>query len=132
MLKIDATLERLAKICLALPGTKMTITWGEPHFRVGDKIFSGYGKEDGRMVIGFKLALDHALGITADPRFRPAKYGGPHGWVSMDISGRKDWKLIAALVDESYRLIAPKRLVAQLESPQAPPPPRRPRKPSPA
>ncbi len=31
----------MRKICLSLPDTKETLTWGEPHFRVGDKIFAG-------------------------------------------------------------------------------------------
>ena len=41
------TLERFRKICLELPNTKETITWGEPHFRVGEKIFAGYGEKAG-------------------------------------------------------------------------------------
>ena len=41
--KIDRALARLRKICLALPDTKETLTWGEPHFRVGEKIFCGFG-----------------------------------------------------------------------------------------
>ena len=28
-------LERLREICLALPDTKETLTWGSPYFRVG-------------------------------------------------------------------------------------------------
>jgi len=51
------TLERFRKICLELPNTKETITWGEPHFRVGEKIFAGYGEKDGHPSIGFKLVI---------------------------------------------------------------------------
>ncbi len=29
--------DRLRAVCLALPDTKETLTWGEPHFRVGEK-----------------------------------------------------------------------------------------------
>ena len=43
----DDPLERLREICLALPDTKETLTWGSPYFRVGEKIFAGYGEEDG-------------------------------------------------------------------------------------
>lgn len=42
----DPVLEKLRRICLALPNTKETMTWGSPHFRVGEKIFTGYGTED--------------------------------------------------------------------------------------
>ena len=38
-------LNRLRRICLELPDTHETLTWGEPHFRVRDKIFAGFGEE---------------------------------------------------------------------------------------
>lgn len=60
MARTDAVLTRIREICLSLPDTKETITWGKPHFRVGEKIFAGCGEEDGRQVIGFKLQMAHA------------------------------------------------------------------------
>ena len=39
-------LERVREICLALPDTRETLTWDSPYFRVGDKIFAGYGDTD--------------------------------------------------------------------------------------
>ncbi len=115
MLKSDRVFARLSKICLALPETSVRLTWGEPHFRVGEKIFSGYGQEDGVFRAGFKLEMDHAAAIVSDPRFRRARYVGHKGWVSMDLSGAVDWSLVEALVRESYSLIAPKKLVARLD-----------------
>jgi predicted DNA-binding protein (MmcQ/YjbR family) len=102
-------------ICLALPETKETLTWGQPHFRVGEKIFAGCGEEKGRTVIGFKLDMDHADAIIQDPRFWRAPYVGHKGWVSMDASGVDDWDEVRPLVLESYRLIAPRRTVARLD-----------------
>lgn len=52
-------------ICLSPPETKETLTWGQPHFRVGEKIFAGCGDEKGRTVIGFKLDMDHADATVA-------------------------------------------------------------------
>jgi predicted DNA-binding protein (MmcQ/YjbR family) len=124
-------LNRIRKICLALPDTKETPTWGEPHFRVGEKIFAGYGIEDGKPTLGFKLERAHAAAILADPRFRRAKYVGHAGWVSMDVSQVRDWDEVAALLFESYRLIAPKRSLAKLEQVPARPG-RRPRAAAPA
>ena len=91
----NAVLSRLRKICLA-----------EPHFRVGEKIFCGYGKEKGISTIGFKLERDHAEMIVTDERFWPAPYVGRHGWVSMDASRIDDWKRVRGLILESYGLIA--------------------------
>lgn len=103
-----ASLEKITALCLALPDTKLTLTWGSPHFRVADKIFCGYGDEDGKPVMGLKLTMGHARAVVAEPRFWPAKYVGKHGWVSMDVSQRKSWDEVAALIRESYELIAPK------------------------
>ncbi|MXZ99647.1 MAG: MmcQ/YjbR family DNA-binding protein [Acidimicrobiaceae bacterium] len=111
---VDA-LERLREICLALPDTKETLTWGLPHFRVGDKIFAGYGDEDGTPTVGFKLEKPHAEAIAADRRFTPSKYVGRHGWVTMDLSYVEDWGHVEDLILESFHLIAPKRTLAKLD-----------------
>jgi predicted DNA-binding protein (MmcQ/YjbR family) len=103
-------------ICLSLPDTEETMTWGEPHFRVMGKIFSGYGKEKGKETIGFKLEMEHAdILVTSDPRFSRAPYVGHKGWVSMDVKKIDDWDEVRDLVLESYRLIAPKKSLAKLE-----------------
>ena len=115
-MRMNQILARMRKICLALPETKETPTWGQPHFRVGEKIFAGCGEEKGRRVIGFKLEREHAEVIVHDPRFWPAPYVGKHGWVSMDAERVSDWGQVRELVLESYRLIAPRRLVERLEA----------------
>ena len=107
-------LTRVRAICLSFPDTKETMTWGKPHFRVGEKIFAGFGEEKGRASIGFKLEMDHARAILRDERFTPAPYVGHKGWVSMDMSGRIDWDQLRDLIEESYELIAPKRSLAKL------------------
>ncbi len=106
---MPSVLQRLRAICLALPDTRETLTWGEPHFRVGDKIFAGCGDEQGRLKIGFKLDKEHAAArVQSDPRFTPAPYVGRHGWVSLDAAQVRDWNEVRALITESYRLIAPR------------------------
>ena len=112
-----STLETVRRICLSLPETEETPTWGKPHFRVKRKIFAGYGEEKGRETIGFKLEMEHAeLLVQNDKRFTRAPYVGHKGWVSMDAAGAKDEKELRSLILESYRLIAPKKLVAQLDA----------------
>jgi predicted DNA-binding protein (MmcQ/YjbR family) len=120
MSKIDPILTKMREICLSLPDTKETITWGQPHFRVGDKIFSGYGEEKGKKVIGFKLEMDHADAMLDDPRFWRAPYVGHKGWVSMDATLVRQWEEVRLLVHESYRLIAPKKSLAKLTQAAAP------------
>ena len=110
----DATFRKVRALCLALPDTKLTMTWGSPHFRVGEKIFCGFGGEGGKRVLGVKLGMSHAKSVVKEPRFWPAPYVGKHGWVSMDIAQRKSWDEVAALIRESYELIAPKASRAKL------------------
>jgi len=119
-MKGSSVLDQMRAICLALPETRETLTWGQPHFRVGEKIFAGCGEEKGRVVIGFKLDMDHADAIIQDPRFWRAPYVGHKGWVSMDAGGVDDWDEVRPLVLESYRLIAPRRTVARLDGGAAP------------
>jgi predicted DNA-binding protein (MmcQ/YjbR family) len=109
-------LKRISDICLTLPDTELTMTWGEPHFRVANKIFCGYGKEKGKETIGFKLDMEHAdILVRNDPRFTRAPYVGHKGWVSMDANAVKEWDEVRTLVLESYRLIAPKKTLAKLD-----------------
>src|SRR5262249_47056163 len=114
-MKTRSVLDHMRDICLALPDTKETLTWGEPHFRVGEKIFAGCGDAKGRSVIGFKLEMARAAAGVQDPRFGRAPSVGHRGWVSMDAAAVDDWNEVRALVHESYRLIAPRRTVARLD-----------------
>jgi predicted DNA-binding protein (MmcQ/YjbR family) len=122
MPKADNVLERVREICLSLPDTKETPTWGKPHFRVGDKIFAGCGEENGILSIGFKLHMEHAVDIVVhDRRFSRAPYVGHKGWVSLDASnGVRDWDEVRELIIESYELIAPKRTLAKLAATGSP------------
>lgn len=113
--KPELVLSKMREICLGLPDTKETLTWGYPHFRVGEKIFAGWGEEKGKQSIGFKLEMDHADAMVMnDVRFTRAPYVGHKGWVSMDPTTIKDWNEVRDLVFESYRLIAPKRSLARV------------------
>jgi predicted DNA-binding protein (MmcQ/YjbR family) len=124
-------LDRIRAICLSLPDTKETPTWGKPHFRVGEKIFAGCDEDGGaeedrgeakarhhraRVVVSFKLAMGHAFTITQMPGFWPAPYVGHKGWVSMDVTRVTDWDAVRELILESYRLIAPKKSVVKLDA----------------
>src|SRR5688572_14682468 len=94
----EEALQKMREICLSLPDTKETLTWGQPHFRVGEKIFTGCGEDKSRCVISFKLEMEHAVSIIEDPRFWRAPYVGNKGWVAMDALQVKDWEEVRALV----------------------------------
>ena len=55
-------------------------------------------------------------GIDADPRFFVPAYVGAYGWRACDLAARSvDWTEAHELVDASYRITAPKRLIAELD-----------------
>ena len=117
-------LERLRRMCLALPETNEKEAWGDPTWRVRDRIFAMQkgNFEGGRPTVWLKAAEGaQAVLVGSDPgRFFVPPYVGKEGWVGayLDVA-RVDWDELAELVEDSYRLIAPKRLVAQLDRRQA-------------
>jgi predicted DNA-binding protein (MmcQ/YjbR family) len=108
---------RLRRVCLALPEAAEKEAWGDPTFRVRDKIFAMEKRGDGRVSLWAKAppgAQEHL--VTADPeRFFVPPYVGHKGWIGMRLDAGPDWDEVAEVVRRSYRLIAPKRLVALLE-----------------
>lgn len=82
-----------------------------------NKIFAMQHRMEGRpslWVKGLPGAQDVLTSTEPDRFFRPP-YVGQHGWVGawFDRDG-VDWDQLAALVDEAYRITAPKRLVRLL------------------
>jgi hypothetical protein len=112
------SLSRLRPICLALPEAEERETWGEPTFRVRDKIFCMHRTDTGEPALWCKAPPgSQAILVGADPRrFFVPPYVGPRGWVGMRLDGKVDWREVALLVTRSYRMTAPKRLVQKLPS----------------
>ena len=55
--------------------------------------------------------------VDADPElFFVPPYMGPGGWVGVRLDRKPDWDGIADLIEESYRMVAPKRVLAMLDS----------------
>lgn len=116
-LTTDEVLERLREICLSLPRTKETLTWGKPHFRVGEKIFCGCGDQKGEPTIGLKLTTADSKRIMKAPGITKAAYSRPNdGWIAIQPNDFDDWDEINRMVLESYRLVAPKKILKLLES----------------
>lgn len=109
--------QRLRAICLALPEAEERETWGDPTFRVRDKIFAMEKRGDGRLSLWCKAPEgSQAVLVGADPeRFFVPPYVGHKGWVGMRLDKSPDWNEVQALVRRSYRLIAPRRLAALVD-----------------
>ncbi len=121
----DPGLAELRAICFALPGVEERISHGRPTFRTA-KIFAAFGGSE-KIRPGEHRQVPSALiftpdpvdlpAIDQDPRFFVPAYYGPYGGRAIDLADpATDWDEIAELVDASYRLVAPKRLLAELDA----------------
>src|SRR3954462_1737261 len=118
----DATLERLRAICLPFPEAVETGGVGSPSFKVRDKIFAM--RHPMRLPTGDRPSFwckarpgMQAVLVSADPeRFAVPPYVGRHGWIAIYLDGDVDLDELADLVEESYRMTVPKRLVARLDA----------------
>lgn len=124
-------LARLRAICLALPEATENVAWGDPTWRVRDKIFAMQkGNDDGgRPSVWLKVEGDgQGMLVETQPAlFFVPPYLGHKGWVGIYMDAEAvPWALVEELVRESYRLVAPKRLAARLGEAPPPPKPRRP------
>jgi predicted DNA-binding protein (MmcQ/YjbR family) len=115
-------LVRLRKLCLTLPEAHEVEAWGEPTFRVRNKLFAMYASPGnhhgaGRPAVWCKAAPGNQQLMLrhAPARFFVPPYVGPSGWVGIYLDGDVDWPELADLLVDSYRLIAPKRLVAAMD-----------------
>jgi predicted DNA-binding protein (MmcQ/YjbR family) len=113
-------LRQLRKVCLALPEATEKVAWGEPTFRVRDKIFAMFTDNhhgDGRVSLWCKAppGVQEVL-VGADPRrFYVPPYVGHKGWVGVRLDVKVDWDEVADMVKDSYVMTAPKRLAALLD-----------------
>lgn len=113
-------LNRLRRLCLALPEAHEVEAWGEPTFRVRNKLFAMYASPDnhhgaGRPAVWVKAAaMNQAIMVKAQPdHYFVPPYVGPSGWIGvwLDGAGSEDLK---DLLQDAYLLVAPKRLGALL------------------
>jgi hypothetical protein len=109
--------QRLRKICLALPETSERLSHGAPTFFVRDKraflmvLTDHHG--DGRFAIWCAAAdgMQRML-VEADPeRFFVPPYVGHRGWLGVRLDRGLDWDELAGIAEDAYAEIAPARLV---------------------
>jgi predicted DNA-binding protein (MmcQ/YjbR family) len=110
--------QELRRCALAYPEATEEFPWGDRVAKVRGKIFAFVGLSEGEVRLTVKLpqSADAALAL---PRASPTSYGlGKAGWVTLRFAKGDTIAPLAVLrewIDESYRAVAPKRLVAALE-----------------
>ena len=115
--------EKVRRFALGLPGATEEFPWGETVAKVDKKVFVFLGVTDAGHPLGLTVKLKdetaHAH-APASPGAAPAGYGlGRAGRVSVPPAGEgaPAAELLCDRVEESYRTIAPKRRITELDAP---------------
>ena len=128
MSKIRKPIDRLRQIIAAWPETDERLSHGAPTFWGGKKTFASFHDNhhgDGRIAVWIKSDADTQEGLVeANPSlFFIPPYVGPSGWLGVRLDGhgrgggqdRVDWDVVAGLLEDGYRAVAPKRALKQLD-----------------
>ncbi|WP_026373915.1 MmcQ/YjbR family DNA-binding protein [Agrococcus lahaulensis] len=118
----DPVLARLRAIALALPSAQEKVSHGRPAFFTR-KVFAYFGGSTREEYaagldpprVSVLLEPEERLAMLAEGGAVEPAYLGPYGWVAVDLEDA-DWTRVAELIDASFRVTAPKRLVAELDS----------------
>jgi predicted DNA-binding protein (MmcQ/YjbR family) len=116
-----AAVATVRRICAKLPVSEEYVMVHHPAFRVGKKPFVIVGLQHAGegAVLSVNLGRDMQHQLLDDPRFSKTPYIGQHGWVTISRDDVKEGEL-EALVTESWRRVATKKQLAQLDdAPQA-------------
>jgi len=113
-------LKALRALCLAMPEATERLSHGEPTWFVQDKrVFVSYSDHHHDDRVAFWCAApagaQEALVASAPERFFVPPYVGHRGWLGVWLDAPQDWDEIAELVADAYRMVAPKRLMAELD-----------------
>jgi len=113
--KYEDTLRETAR---GYPETTEDFPWGHPTVKVKGKAFVFfYMNEDKSLSMSVKLPVSNGTALML-PFVQPTGYGlGKSGWVSASFGARDTppVEILRKWLDESYRAVAPKKLVAQLD-----------------
>jgi predicted DNA-binding protein (MmcQ/YjbR family) len=112
------TRDRIRAFALSLPQATEDFPWGESVAKVNGKVFVFLGAAAAgapRMTVKLHESHGHALAIEGAER---TGYGlGKSGWVTVPLrAGGVTVDLLRDWVEESYRIVAPKRLLAELDA----------------
>ena len=118
--KPEKALKRVRALIATWPETDERQSHGAPTFWGGKKTFASFHDNhhgDGRVALWIKSDKDTQEGLTsAHPEtFFVPPYVGPSGWLGVRLDGPIDWELIAGLLEEAYRSVAPKRALKLLD-----------------
>jgi predicted DNA-binding protein (MmcQ/YjbR family) len=109
--------KRIREFALSLPGAWEDFPWGERVVKVGKKVFVFLGKSFSGFGLSVKLPKSKKQALALD-FCEPTGYGlGKSGWVSAQFApkSKPPTDMLIAWIEESYRAVAPKKLIKELD-----------------
>jgi predicted DNA-binding protein (MmcQ/YjbR family) len=109
----------LREFALAYPEASEEFPWDHYAFKVRKKTFVFLSSGDEGLSLSVKLPLSSVAALSL-PFAEPTGYGlGKSGWVTARFSDKNEApvELLSQWIDESYRALAPRKLVARLPPP---------------
>jgi len=113
--------QRLREICLAMPEVSERLSPGEPTWFVRAKttVATLDDRHHGADHLAFWCPAPAGVQeemIDQEPaRFFSPPYVGVRGWIGVRIDNNPDWEEIARIVEDAYRMVAPRKLIALLD-----------------
>jgi predicted DNA-binding protein (MmcQ/YjbR family) len=106
----------LRKMALSLPEAYEEMPWGHHAIKVKSKTFVFLAADDDTFSLSAKLPSSRDVALQL-PFASPTEYGlGRSGWVTARFprNAKLPIAILKLWIEESYRALAPKRLVAKL------------------
>ena len=114
-----APLNHLRGRCLGFPEVHERLNHEEPSWVVRRRTLAQYTERLPVDRVSFWCPAPpgaaEALAAAEPDRFYRPRFGGS-GWVGVYLDVEPDWVEIHEMLSEAYRLIAPKKLIAELDS----------------
>ena len=114
-------LERIRKLCMSLPEVTERLSHGEITWFIRDKRVLAMMDDHHHGGVHYGVTIPAHPGVQQDliaddpdRYYRPA-YVGPAGWVGVYLDAKPERGLVERLIEDAYRLKAPKTLVKQLD-----------------
>ena len=118
---MDDLLEGVRALALKLPETNERLSHGMPTFFIRNKktfvnfTDGHHGDEHTCLWLAAPDGAQQQLVDQEPHRFFVPPYVGHRGWLGLRLDVDLDWDEVAQMVEEAFRCVAPKTLLAQLD-----------------
>ena len=118
----DPRLQRLSALCLELPQVERRLAGDHADFRVRGRVFAYFLDNhhgDGIVAVCCKSELGENIDRASREaaRYYLPAYIGARGWFGLRLDRPSiDWSEVRAVIEASYRLAAPRKLLQELDA----------------